>query len=152
MYAIKRKLLSVLFVFFETSLKLLYKRDKTTKDILSRLPDGFVFSISVDFSNLSITIQKGENGLRRLRTDHPDLSINFKNIHWALLCFAGVIPQHTAFAGKMVRIKGNIDSALIVTEAIYRLQEIIFPPPVARKLTRKSYKKPIESMEQIKGW
>ena len=133
----KRLIISLLFYIFEKAMLFLSSNDTVFARDLNNLPDGFSFSFSIKYSNLSVSFIK-ENDVLKKSGDRKDfrLKLVFNNLCSAFLVFSGILPQHTAFAEHRIAIYGSIADALVLTSVMNRLQSVIFPDFVSKRLIK----------------
>ncbi len=132
----KNTILALLMFIFKKAMVFLSRNDRIFKRIISQLPDNYTFSVEVNFSDISVTLEK-RNGVFFAASKKPaDLKLVFINPCSAFLVFSGILAQHDAFAQQRISIKGSISDALILTKAINRLQYLIFPYPISKRLIK----------------
>ncbi len=137
----KELILLLLISIFKKGMIFLSENDKEFKRITEELPDGFSFKIAIKHTNIHTLFVKTKGVFRYDRNlQDANLTLEFNNLCSAFLVFAGIIPQHRAFAEHRLTIWGNIAEALIITNAINRLQSVIFPDFISKKLI-KEFKK-----------
>ncbi len=96
----------------------------------------FTFSFFVKPYGPFVSFEKKDERLNLYAKRTSQLEFIFKNPCSALLIFAGVLPQHIAFAEHRISIKGDISCAVNITRAVERLQAVIFPDFVSRRLLK----------------
>ncbi len=133
----KKLILSLLMYVFKKGMIFLSKNDNRFAEIINELPEGFGFLIRVKHTKLKVAIIKSDHILKPLSlTENCNLTLTFNGLCSAFLVFCGIMPQHIAFAEHKISIKGNIGDALVVTQAINKLQSVIFPDIIVKKLIK----------------
>lgn len=133
----KEIVLSLLIFVFKRGMVFLSKNDAEFMKIIEELPENFSFLITVRNTELSVSMKKSNGVLNCVKNQKEfDLILEFSNLCSAFLVFAGFMPQHQAFAEHRLSIKGNISDALCLTDAINRLQRVIFPDIISKKLIK----------------
>ncbi len=137
----KESVLRVLFYVFRKAMVFLSCRDDKIRCVMGEIPDGFVFSIKVQYANIKLSMIKMSDGFIDAQDSKADLELIFVNPCSALLVFSGILSQHEAFAQHRIFIRGDISDALVLTSAIERLQEVIFPSFVVKRLKKDAFGK-----------
>ncbi len=133
----KELILSLLMFVFKKGMAFLSKKDSEFIKIIDELPENFGFLITVKNTHLSVSMKKSKGVLIYAKNQKKfDLILEFSNLCSAFLVFAGFIPQYQAFAEHRLSIKGSISDALCLTDAINRLQTVIFPDIISKKLIK----------------
>lgn len=133
---LKETVLSLLFAIFKKALVFLFYKDKEFRESLGSV-EGKCFSISVNKANLRINaFIKKDAIIVNSDKEECDLYIIFKNLCFAFKVFSGIISLEEAFAQKSIVLKGTIGDALAVTRSIKRLQALIFPDIVVRRIVK----------------
>ena len=133
----KELILSLLMFVFKRGMVFLSKNDTEFIKLIEDLPERFSFLMTVRNTNLRVSMKKSNGVLIYAKNQKEfDLILEFSNLCSAFLVFAGFMPQYQAFSEHRLSIKGNISDALCLTDAINRLQAVIFPDIISKKLIK----------------
>lgn len=113
--------------------------DKTILEEISKWDEGLVIRLQVLPKGPSLCIRKKENRIRYLifGTRQADLTINFKNIEAAFPVMAGLMGTEQGFAQNRMTVKGDIPLAMSLIRCINRLEALLFPAVISRRLLKR---------------
>jgi predicted lipid carrier protein YhbT len=150
-FKVREGVLRLLLYIFVKGMIFLSRTDKDFKSSLEELPDGFTFCLNINYTNMKVCMSKSNGTLTVVNAETSDLELIFINPCSAFLVFSGIMPQHEAFAQRRIKIKGDLADALILMGAMKRLQLVLFPYFISKRLVRGSLKKDLNDNFKMIG-
>ncbi|HDR04613.1 MAG TPA: hypothetical protein ENN84_05135 [Candidatus Marinimicrobia bacterium] len=134
----KRLYLDTIFFFLGRGLQYLSRYDPMIRREISVWPDGFTFSFYVSPSGpaLHILKEKGKLRFKGLEWYDSDLIIFFKQQDAAFQIFSMQLPFYTAYARHLASVKGDPGNAMIIYRLFNRLQTLMLPRFIARRVLK----------------
>jgi hypothetical protein len=130
--------LDTIFFFLGRGLQYLSRYDPVVRREIAAWPEGFTFSFYVSPKGPALHMLKENKRLRFKGLDwhDSDLIIFFKHQEAAFQVFSMQLPFYTAYARHLASVKGDPGNAMIIYRLFNRLQTLMLPRFIARRILK----------------
>jgi hypothetical protein len=108
--------------------------DEVAREEVLGLPEPFLFAMDVAPHGPSMRLaRRGDRLVVDHGSDRPTLTIRFKHLRHAARVFSLLETTPQAVAHQRLIVDGDLAAAMRIQRLLDRTQEILLPPPIARR-------------------